>query len=64
MILGITLTHMPVMDGPQILERLFEQYGRDATVVVAVTASVFSHQVQHYLDMGFDGFLDKPLRIE
>ncbi len=55
---------MPVMDGPQMLERLFERYGRDATVVVAVTASVFSHQVQHYLGMGFDGFLDKPLRTE
>jgi signal transduction histidine kinase len=34
---------MPVMDGPQMLERLFAEYGRDATVVVAVTASVFDH---------------------
>ena len=55
---------MPVMDGPQMLERLFAQYGRDATVVVAVTASVFDHQRREYLDLGFRGFLDKPLRAE
>jgi signal transduction histidine kinase/DNA-binding NarL/FixJ family response regulator len=55
---------MPVMDGPQMLERLFEQYGRKATVVVAVTASVFDHQRRDYMDIGFCGFLDKPLRAE
>jgi len=55
---------MPVMDGPQMLEHLFAQYGRDATVVVAVTASVFDHQRREYLGMGFSGFLDKPLRTE
>jgi CheY-like chemotaxis protein len=44
---------MPVMDGP-----------KDATVAVAVTASVFDHQRQDYLDGGFSGFLDKPLRVE
>jgi CheY-like chemotaxis protein len=55
---------MPVMDGPQMLEHLFEQYGKDAPVVIAVTASVFDHQRQEYLDGGFSGFLDKPLRVE
>ena len=55
---------MPVMDGSQMLGHLFEQYGRKATVVVAVTASVFDHQRQDFLDMGFCGFLDKPLRTE
>ena len=55
---------MPVMDGPQMLKRLFARYGRDATVVVAVTASVFDHQSREYQGMGFSGFLDKPLRAE
>ena len=55
---------MPVMDGPKMLELLFERYGKDATVAVAVTASVFDHQRQDYLDGGFSGFLDKPLRVE
>ena len=55
---------MPVMDGTETLERLFGAHGREATVAVAVTGLVFDHQRQHYLEMGFDGFLDKPLRAE
>jgi CheY-like chemotaxis protein len=46
---------MPVMDGPKMLELLFERYGKDATVAVAVTASVFDHQRQDYLDGVFPG---------
>ena len=55
---------MPVMDGPEMLERLFDQHGSDATVVVAVTASVFDHQRRQYMNMGFRDFLNKPLRAE
>jgi CheY-like chemotaxis protein len=52
---------MPVMDGPEMLKQLRHTYGQDATVVVAVTASVFDHQRQEYLDKGFAAFLRKPL---
>ena len=55
---------MPQMDGPETLRRLRERHGRDATVVVAVTASVFDHERQQHLETGFDGFMDKPLRSE
>ncbi len=55
---------MPVMDGPETLERLLDEYGPDATVMVAVTASVFDHQREQYLNMGFRDFIDKPLRVE
>ena len=55
---------MPVMDGPETLVQIFDLYGRGATVVVAVTASVFDHQRKEYLDLGFDNFIDKPLRAE
>jgi len=55
---------MPVLDGSETLERLFRKYGRNSTHVVAVTASVFQHQQQKYLDQGFGGFIDKPLKAE
>jgi signal transduction histidine kinase/DNA-binding NarL/FixJ family response regulator len=55
---------MPVMDGPTALVKILETYGEDAPIVVAVTASVFEHQRQGFLNAGFDGFLDKPLRAE
>ena len=55
---------MPVMDGPEMLERIHRAYGKEAIVVVAVAASVFDHQKQAYLDMGFAAFLSKPLEAE
>lgn len=55
---------MPVMSGPEALKHLHETYGEDALVIAAVTASVFEHQRQEYLDLGFDEFINKPLRAE
>ena len=53
---------MPVMDGPETLSRIFEEYGRGDTHVLAVTASVFDHQRIRYLDMGFEDFINKPVQ--
>jgi signal transduction histidine kinase/CheY-like chemotaxis protein len=53
---------MPVLDGPGTIKRLFAQYGKDATKVAAVTASVFEHQRKSYMEMGFVRFIDKPVR--
>jgi len=53
---------MPGMDGAEARRRLVAEHG--AMKVLAVTASVFRHQQQAYLDEGFDAFIDKPLRAE
>ena len=55
---------MPVMDGPEMLRRMRREHGEEAAEVVAVTASVFDHQRQAYLDMGFAAFLSKPLESD
>jgi len=55
---------MPIIDGSEALSRMFEVHGRGATKVIAATASVFEHQRDEYLDQGFDGFINKPVRIE
>jgi len=55
---------MPEMDGPVTLQHIFDQHGRGTTKVVAVTASVFDHQRERYFTMGFDDFIDKPVRAE
>ena len=52
------------MDGIETMQHLVEEYGPAATKIVAVTASVFEHERQRYIDEGFDGFIDKPLRME
>ncbi len=53
---------MPRMDGVETRRRLVAEHG--AMVIVAVSASVFEHQRQGYVEAGFDGFIDKPLRAE
>ncbi|MBT4139178.1 MAG: hypothetical protein HOE48_14760, partial [Candidatus Latescibacteria bacterium] len=58
------LRRFDVMDGPETLKHLREKYGKNAPVIAAVTASVFEHQRQEYLDVGFDEFINKPLRVE
>ena len=55
---------MPEMDGPEVLRRILDEYGPDATKVVAVTASVFAHQRKELMETGFNGFIDKPVRAE
>ncbi len=55
---------MPEMNGVETRQRLVDEHGPEAMVIVAVTASVFEHQRQSYLEAGFDDFLDKPLRTE
>ena len=54
---------MPGMDGLEALRRLRLQPG-PRLQPVAVSASVLAHEQQRYLQSGFDGFLDKPFRLE
>ncbi len=54
---------MPEMSGTEALERIHEQHGADRYKIVAVTASAFEHQRRAFLEMGFDGFIDKPVSM-
>jgi len=53
---------MPDMDGNEVLQRLIDEHGARAPVLIAATASVLDHERKEYMEQGFDGFLDKPLR--
>ena len=55
---------MPVMDGSEARQLLIDEHGIDSMKIVAVSASVFDHQRKRFLEEGFDGFIDKPLRTE
>ena len=52
---------MPGLDGRQTFQALSEEHG-GGLPAVAVTASVFEHQRQEYLGLGFRAVLDKPVR--
>ncbi|MBI2925265.1 MAG: response regulator [Verrucomicrobia bacterium] len=55
---------MPDLDGPEVVGRIFAEFGRGRTKLVAISASVFAHEQQSYLDAGFDAFVGKPFRFE
>jgi CheY-like chemotaxis protein len=61
-------------EGLVTAQQIWQEFGRDAvpfgwsdepsTKVVAITASVFRHQQQQFLDAGFDRFIAKPFKRE
>jgi CheY-like chemotaxis protein len=57
---------MPVMGGVEAVRQLRETHGKEP-VCIAISASNASTNkvdVQSYLDMGFDGYIQKPFRLE
>ena len=45
--------------------RAFErQQNLRKTPIIAVTANAMSHQIQAYRDVGFDGHVSKPIKVE
>lgn len=58
---------MPGMDGVEVLHAIRAREGAlglPRTAIVAFTANAMSHQVQGYIDAGFDDCLTKPLKTE
>ena len=54
---------LPGMDGAETRKRLTDEQG-DSMRFVCVTASVFAHERQKLVDLGFERILHKPLRSE
>ncbi|MGY8825147.1 MAG: ATP-binding protein [Candidatus Latescibacterota bacterium] len=48
----------------EAMRHIRDTLGARCPKMVAVTASVFAHQLQHFLAEGFDGYIDKPFRTE
>jgi CheY-like chemotaxis protein len=54
---------MPGMDGKEAARRIWQQFGKERITLVALSASVFEHERQEYLEAGFDEFIGKPFRF-
>ncbi len=55
---------MPIMDGLEATQKIWEEFGRDALKIVAVSASTLVHEQEKYLSFGFNAFLSKPFHTE
>jgi signal transduction histidine kinase/CheY-like chemotaxis protein len=59
--------HMPGMDGLEagrVIRAREAAEGRNRTPILAVTASVLSHETERYLTAGMDGFVAKPISAQ
>ncbi len=54
---------MPVMDGVEALKRIRSENADRYVPCVAVTASALAHEVEFYLQQGFDRLIGKPFRL-
>lgn len=55
---------MPVMDGQEAVQRIRLEWPHGRPVCIAVSASGITHDRRHYVDLGFDDFIGKPLRFQ
>ena len=52
---------MPVLDGLKATQQIISKLDEKRPKLVAVSASVLSHEQQQYRDAGFDYFIPKPV---
>ncbi len=55
---------MPVMDGVEAMQRIRKTDGGKDKVIIALTANAISGSAEHYKEIGFDGFLAKPIELK
>jgi two-component system cell cycle response regulator DivK len=56
--------HLPGIDGIEALGRLRADPATRAIPVIAVTASVMTHDRQRVMESGFDGYQAKPINVK
>lgn len=62
----ILLDHMmPGMDGIEVFEKLRNEEGLNKdTPVIMLTANAMAGAGKEYMDMGFDGYVSKPVKVQ
>ncbi len=51
---------MPVMRGDEAIDVIRKEVNQPALVCVAISAFSLAHEIQYYIDLGFDVFIPKP----
>ena len=55
---------MPNMNGIDAARLIREKLGEASPLIFALTAEALEGDKQRFLDLGFDGYLSKPLQIQ
>jgi signal transduction histidine kinase/ligand-binding sensor domain-containing protein/DNA-binding response OmpR family regulator len=62
--MGFLDIQMPGMTGIDVTRRILADFGSNRPKLVAISASVLTHEQKTYAQIGFDGFVPKPFRFE
>jgi len=54
----------PITDEIKVFEKISKKYKKKSLKIIAVTASVLNHEVDEFLEKGFDEAVIKPIRLE
>lgn len=57
---------MPVMDGMETTKRILQLWPKrqERPYIVAMTANALTGDKEKYLNIGMDGYLSKPIRLD
>jgi CheY-like chemotaxis protein len=55
---------MPHMTGTEAARLIREKLGATSPIIFALTADALEGDKQRFLDLGFDGYLSKPLQVQ
>jgi two-component system, sensor histidine kinase len=55
---------MPNMNGTEAARLIREKLGATSPIIFALTTDALEGDKQKFLDLGFDGYLSKPLQIQ
>ncbi len=55
---------IPITDEIKVFEKISKKFKKKSLKIIAMTASVLNHEVDAFLEKGFDEVLLKPIRLE
>jgi CheY-like chemotaxis protein/anti-sigma regulatory factor (Ser/Thr protein kinase) len=54
---------MPIMNGDEAVKKIREDFGGKNIICIAISAYSMAHEVEYYLEGGFDYFIPKPFKF-
>jgi len=54
---------MPIMNGDEAVKKIREEFSDKSIICIAISAYSMAHEIEYYLDEGFDFFIPKPFKF-
>jgi len=54
---------MPIMNGDEAVKKIREEFDEKSIICIAISAYSMAHEIEYYLEEGFDFFIPKPFKF-